>query len=166
MEDEVPSSTVRCDMKILATILVVVTSLVASPAFAGYTPQEIEDGIKACEKSEQNTQIEINACAGYGAAQAELLLNSAYQDIRALLKRFGEPGDAEHLLKVQRAWIAFRELACESRGQGSMSGMLYSGCMRHHAEARTRDLKEMIQAECERSCYGTSENAVCKPCRT
>lgn len=153
-------------MKILAALLMGATAWVASPAFADYTPQQIEDGIESCKKSPQDTQLEINTCAGYRAAKAELLLNATYQDIRALLKKFGEPGDAEHLLKVQRAWISFRELACESRMQGSMSAMVYSGCMARHAEQRTRDLKEMVEGECERSCGGSREEAVCKPCGT
>jgi uncharacterized protein YecT (DUF1311 family) len=148
-------------------VLVALSSVIcATPALANYTPQEIEEGVARCEKHPPGPQVEVNACAGLRAAKAELRLTRAYTELRALLKRTGEPGDADHLLRVQRAWIAFREVSCESRVKGTLSPLLHSGCMAAMADDRAADLEMALKDECDRSCFEGSGVMECKPCST
>jgi uncharacterized protein YecT (DUF1311 family) len=138
----------------------------AAPAFANYSPKEIEDGLEQCQKEPPGPQVEINGCADLRAAKAELRLTNAYSTLHALLKKVGEPGDVAHLLKVQRAWIAFREASCESDDRGSMVALLYSGCMESMADNRAAALETWLLAVCERSCGPGSDVKECKPCGT
>jgi uncharacterized protein YecT (DUF1311 family) len=138
----------------------------ASSALASYTPQEIEEGLAYCKQHPPGPQIEVNGCAEFRAANAELRLTRIYSALRSLLKKVGEPGAVAHLLKVQRAWIAFREASCESTDRGSMVPMLHSGCMESMADERSASLEDWLRAECERSCRPESDVAECKPCST
>jgi len=148
------------------TALALFVVLWAGPAPAEYTPREIEEGVARCEKSPPGPQVEVNACAGLQAAKAEQRLTRAYTGLRALLKRFGEPGDAEHLLKVQRAWIAFREASCESRDRGTMVSMVQSGCIGEMADDRAKDLEAWLAEECDRNCVTGTEIKECRACGT
>jgi len=141
-------------------------STFAGPALADYTPQEIEEGLAYCEKHPPGPQVEVNGCAGFRAAKAELRLTRVYTALRSLLKSAGEPGDASHLLKVQRAWIAFREASCESNDRGTMVALIYSGCMETMADERAASLEAWLRNECERSCASESDVEECKPCST
>jgi uncharacterized protein YecT (DUF1311 family) len=152
--------------KVVITSWALVAIACAAPALSDYTPREIEAGLAECKKSPPVQQVDINGCAGYEAARAELRLTRAYRAIRALLKKVGDPGDAEHLLKVQRAWIAYRELACESRDRGTMAASEYAICMMSMAGARASDLKVELRNECDRSCGTDSRIKECAACDT
>ena len=144
--------------------IVAISSVV--PAFADYTPQEIEAGLAWCKKSPPVQQLDINGCYGFEAARAEQQLTHAYSALRALLKKVGDPGDADHLLKVQRAWITYRELACESRDKGSMVAGEHAICMMSMADTRASELKVKLQNECERSCGSSQNLKECAACDT
>jgi uncharacterized protein YecT (DUF1311 family) len=154
-------------MRIATLVLGVIVGVALSDsAHANYTPEEIEEGLKSCETRTEFNQITDNACAGYRAAKAELRLTRAYHSYRAMLKVFGGPRDTEHLLKVQRAWIAYREASCESHEQGTMMAMLYASCMQVMADERAAALEGAIQAECDRSCEEGSDVKECRACAT
>ena len=61
-----------------------------------------------------------------------------------------EQGGAQALKEAQRAWITFRDKACEAEGYafkgGSAEPLLVYGCMRVLTEERTAHLTSMVEA--------------------
>jgi uncharacterized protein YecT (DUF1311 family) len=102
------------------------------------------------------TQLDMNQCAYADWEAADADLNSAYQAAMALLKDWDtnlpedERGGTEALKEAQRAWITFRDMACEAEGYamkgGSAEPLLVYGCMRLLTEERTTHLTSMVEA--------------------
>ena len=120
-----------------------ILGLVPSPLLAQGTPN--------C--NEPRTQMEMNICAGqeYRAADAEL--NKVYKAVIAQMKDMdsGLPpelkGAEKTLRKAQRAWIPYRDMACETYGfqarGGTMERMLVAECLGKMTRRRTKDLKDV-----------------------
>jgi uncharacterized protein YecT (DUF1311 family) len=99
------------------------------------------------------TQMEMNICAGldYKAADAEL--NKVYKRAIAAMKDMDKDltpelkGAEKTLREAQRAWIHYRDKACESHGfmtrGGSMESMLVGNCLASLTRQRTKELKEL-----------------------
>ena len=151
-------------MRIALIVSMIFGFILCMPARADYTPEEVATGLKWCKERTEINQITDNACAGYRAANAELRLTRAYANLRALLKKHREPDAVAHLLKVQRAWIAFREGSCESQEQGTLASSLFAGCMETMADERASDLEQSIQGLCEEYCPTESSESACKVC--
>ena len=93
------------------------------------------------------TQMDMNQCAydDWEAADAEL--NDAYGQAMVLLQGWDadlpkdEQGGAQALKEAQRAWITFRDKACEAEGYamkgGSAEPLLVYGCLRQLTGDRT-----------------------------
>jgi uncharacterized protein YecT (DUF1311 family) len=102
------------------------------------------------------TQMDLNQCAYAEWAAADATLNAAYAGAMDLLKTWDadlpddEKGGAEALREAQRAWITFRDKACEAEGfamkGGSAEPLLVYGCMRQLTEDRTAQLFAMLDA--------------------
>ena len=102
----------------------------------------------------QQTQIEMNACAAIDFDRADTELNAEYRrtiawarDADREERAAGDdrPGDEATLREAQRAWIAFRDAQCrlegyEARG-GSMEPMLYEGCRARLTRERILQLR-------------------------
>lgn len=101
-------------------------------------------------------QMELNQCAYEDWEAADAELNAAYQRAKELLQDWDanlpedEQGGAEALKQAQRAWITFRDKACEAEGYamrgGSAEPLLVYGCMRLLTEERTGHLTGMVEA--------------------
>ena len=101
-------------------------------------------------------QVDLNACAYADWEAADADLNTAYQQAMALLSDWdaslpkGEQGGAKALREAQRAWITFRDKACEVEGYamkgGSAEPLLVYGCMRVLTLERTGHLTSMVEA--------------------
>lgn len=103
-------------------------------------------------------QVEMNICAQRGFERADAALNAKWKLTVAELKRRDKDIDSSYdfqpthydtLLAAQRAWLTFRDEHClgesfSARG-GSMAPMLLSGCKTSLTEARTNQLKELIE---------------------
>ncbi len=93
------------------------------------------------------TQPEMNACAHQDYEKADKALNEAYAAVVAIHKNDNE---AIGLLKsAQRSWIKFRDAECEfetidSKG-GSIRPLLRSQCLTGLTEARTRQLRKIVE---------------------
>lgn len=115
---------------VLARTMMLVVGVVLAPAFA-------EAG---CD--EPMNQSEMNMCAAQEYREADAALNLAYKEAMAGLNEQHEMV----LRDAQRAWIAFRDLACESYGHqadgGSMQPMLVNGCLARLTKERTQMLIE------------------------
>lgn len=86
------------------------------------------------------TQREASRCAAAGAADAAL--NAVW--VKAFGAAKGGPA-AEPLGAAQRAWIAYRDLACaaeaDQRQGGSIAPMIRAACLERLTRARAADLK-------------------------
>ena len=100
------------------------------------------------------SQHEMNFCAleRYEAADAEL--NRVYKEVRTAMRSLDADlppnlkGAEEALRDAQRAWIAFRDKACEVEGYlfrgGSMEPFMVTSCMTGLTEDRTDALRYLL----------------------
>ena len=101
-------------------------------------------------------QMDLNQCAYQDWEAADAQLNATYKRAMALLSDWDanlpadERGGAQALKEAQRAWITFRDKACEAEGYamkgGSAEPLLVYGCMRLLTEERTGHLTSMVEA--------------------
>lgn len=115
--------------------LAVAAGLLAGPAMA-------QD---AC--AEAVTQLELNDCSALAHEAADGELNLAYEAALAAARQYDSSpeGRAEETLRAaQRAWISFRDAACEAEAAlwdgGSAQPMIRSGCLERLTLQRTDDL--------------------------
>jgi uncharacterized protein YecT (DUF1311 family) len=102
------------------------------------------------------TQLELNQCAYDDWQAADADLNTAYQAAMRMAKDRdrdlpkGETGWSEALRDAQRAWITFRDKACEAEGYamhgGSAEPLLVYGCLHSLTEERARQLTGLVDA--------------------
>lgn len=102
------------------------------------------------------TQMDLNQCAQDEWEVADARLNEAYQQAMALLRDWDarlpadERGGADALRDAQRAWITFRDKACEAEGYamkgGSAEPLVVFGCLRMLTRERTFHLTQMVDA--------------------
>lgn len=105
--------------------------------------------------SDPQVQMEMTYCAEMAWEAADGDLNYAYQMARRYMNSLDEDlpddlkGAAETLRDAQRAWIAFRDKACEAEGYqargGTMESMLVYSCYERMTRARTEDLRAMAE---------------------
>lgn len=111
----------------------------ASPSFA-------QSG--DCDSAQ--TQMELTACAKADWAAADEELNGAYKDAIRAMKDLdanltkADRGAEESLRAAQRAWVAFRDTACEAEAYpyigGSIQPMIQMGCLARLTWSRVGDL--------------------------
>ena len=100
-------------------------------------------------------QQEMNLCAQQVWQAADVLLNEAYAAALAVMQGtdtdiapIGATEEAR-LRKAQRAWLAYRDAACDSAGfamrGGSAEPLLTYGCLAELTEQRTQDLQLLIE---------------------
>ncbi|TNC65999.1 DUF1311 domain-containing protein [Rubellimicrobium roseum] len=86
----------------------------------------------------------MTECAQADFVAADEELNAAYAVAMDTARRIGPRGE-ETLRAAQRAWIAFRDAACEAEAVlwegGSAQPMIRSGCLRELTAQRTEDLR-------------------------
>jgi uncharacterized protein YecT (DUF1311 family) len=102
------------------------------------------------------TQVDMNQCAYEDWIAADEDLNLAYGEVMGLLNQWDadlpadEQGGTDALRDAQRAWITFRDKACEAEGYamkgGSAEPLLVYGCMRMLTQERTAHLTGMLDA--------------------
>ena len=92
-------------------------------------------------------QQELNRCADLAFQAVDGELNDAYADAVAFardLDSSGAGGVEDRLRKAQRAWVPFRDAACEAEAflfdGGTMQPMIYSGCLARLTDQRRADL--------------------------
>jgi uncharacterized protein YecT (DUF1311 family) len=99
-------------------------------------------------------QAELNQCAYADWQAADAKLNAVYKQAMALVIDWDallpteERGAADALKAGQRAWIVFRDKACEAEGYamkgGSAEPLVIYGCMREVTDARAAQLQAML----------------------
>jgi uncharacterized protein YecT (DUF1311 family) len=101
-------------------------------------------------------QMTLNQCAYQDWEEADARLNAVYKRVVASYSQMDqglppEYGSAVKTLRdAQRAWIAFRDKACEAEGfamrGGTAEPLLVYGCMRVLTEERISHLTGMLDA--------------------
>lgn len=110
-----------------------------------------------CSDPESLPQQLMNQCGWLALEEADIALNVAYKDARRAVKAMGSgsrpdgKAEADVLRDAQRAWITFRDLACDVEGSiargGSLEPFLVSSCLARLTEQRTRDLRLLTDRE-------------------
>lgn len=98
-------------------------------------------------------QMEMTYCAEQGWQEADADLNAVYKEAMAAMKETDSylpaelKGAAAALRDAQRAWIPYRDKACEAYGfqarGGSMEPMLIYGCLATMTRQRVEELKDL-----------------------
>lgn len=102
---------------------------------------------QSADCANQVTQLDMNQCAARAFDLADAELNRVYGIAVDYARQIdaNTKGDIEEKLRIaQRAWITYRDAACESEASqfsgGSIKPMIYSGCLERVTLARTNDL--------------------------
>ena len=94
-----------------------------------------------------SSQTEMNVCAQREFIIADKKLNAVYKKAMASMRRVDCSG-AKILRDAQRAWIAYRNKACEAYGfiarGGRMEIGLVTACETDLTRKRTKDLQDFI----------------------
>ncbi|CTQ74068.1 lysozyme inhibitor LprI family protein [Roseibium alexandrii] len=122
-------------------------------AFGAALPPAVRAQDVNCK--EPQTQLDMTICAKKDWEAADAELNAAYKTAMAAMKQTDSylsddlKGAAKTLTTAQRAWIPFRDKACESYGflarGGSMEPMLVLQCRADLTRQRTSQLKDLTQ---------------------
>lgn len=104
------------------------------------------------------SQRDMNTCASADFQRADAALNAQWKNTVARVKRIDadfdrsrdkRPGNYDTLLAAQRAWLTYRDQHCASEGYtmrgGSAERMMINQCMARLTEARTAQLKDLIE---------------------
>jgi uncharacterized protein YecT (DUF1311 family) len=99
------------------------------------------------------TQMEMTHCAGVDWQETDAELNTAYKSAMTGMRETDGylpehlKGAADTLRDAQRAWIPYRDKACEAYGflarGGTLEPMLVLSCRADLTRQRTRELKEL-----------------------
>lgn len=85
----------------------------------------------------------MNACAAKEYREADAALNTAWKSAKAFADAIGRDRD---LLTAQRAWLAYRDAACDVHASpyegGSIQPLIKSTCLSKLTAERTRMLLE------------------------
>ncbi len=117
-------------------------------------PASGED-VRDVDCNNAQTQADMNQCAAEDYRKADAAMNAQWAETRAaMLARdkasppSGDNGAAKRLLASQRAWLAYRDAACDVEGYsvdgGSMQPLVVSSCLADLTTRRTEDLKSLV----------------------
>nr|WP_255572042.1 lysozyme inhibitor LprI family protein [Celeribacter sp. PS-C1] len=94
------------------------------------------------------TQSAMNACAHQGWVKADEDLNDTYTWAMARARQSGDPV-AEALRTAQRAWIPYRDAACEAEGilfeGGTIQPLIVYTCLEHLTRQRTNEMRAVYE---------------------
>ena len=132
----------------IALALCVASAAIATGSAPFAAAQEID-----CKDPKTQTQMTI--CANMDWEAADAALNDAYSTAMSAMRKMdelldGRPdliGGVKALRAAQRAWIPYRDAACEAEGfiarGGTMEPMLVAQCRADLTRQRTRELLEL-----------------------
>jgi uncharacterized protein YecT (DUF1311 family) len=97
----------------------------------------------AADCTAPRTQSQMTACALHTYAQTDAALNAAWKSAMFFADAIGQGGP---LLEAQRAWLHYRDAACEVHASpyqgGSLQPMIRADCLSDLTAARTRMLRD------------------------
>jgi len=116
-------------------------------------PASSED-VRSVDCSNAQTQADMNQCAADDYRKADAAMNAQWAETRAAMLAWDKAspasdnnGAAKRLLASQRAWLAYRDAACDVEGYsvegGSMQPLIVSSCLAELTMRRTEELKSL-----------------------
>lgn len=117
-------------------------------------PASSED-VRNVDCNNAQTQADMNQCAAEDYRKADAAMNAQWAETRAAMLAFDkvsspseDNGAAKRLLLSQRAWLAYRDAACDVEGYsvqgGSMQPLTISSCLADLTTRRTEELKSLV----------------------
>jgi uncharacterized protein YecT (DUF1311 family) len=117
-------------------------------------PASGED-VRDVDCNNAQTQADMNQCAAEDYRKADAAMNAQWAETRAAMLAWdkasppsGDNGAAKRLLASQRAWLAYRDAACDVEGYsaegGSMQPLMISSCLAELTKRRTEELKSLV----------------------
>jgi uncharacterized protein YecT (DUF1311 family) len=117
-------------------------------------PASGED-VRDVDCNNAQTQADMNQCAAEDYRTADAAMNAQWAETRAAMIAWDkasppsdDTGAAKRLLASQRAWLAFRDTACDLEGYsvegGSMQPLIISSCLAELTKRRTEELKSLV----------------------
>jgi uncharacterized protein YecT (DUF1311 family) len=117
-------------------------------------PASGED-VRDVDCNNAQTQADMNQCAAEDYRTADAAMNAQWAETRAAMLAWDEAtppsdnnGAAKRLLASQRAWLAYRDAACDLEGYsaegGTMQPMMISSCLAELTKRRTEELKSLV----------------------
>ncbi|THV15466.1 lysozyme inhibitor LprI family protein [Rhizobium rhizophilum] len=117
-------------------------------------PASSED-VRNVDCNNAQTQADMNQCAAEDYRKADAAMNAQWAETRAAMLAFDkmsppsdDNGAAKRLLVSQRAWLAYRDAACDVEGYsvqgGSMQPLTISSCLADLTTRRTEELKSLV----------------------
>ncbi|MBC2774076.1 DUF1311 domain-containing protein [Rhizobium sp. AQ_MP] len=117
-------------------------------------PASGED-VRDVDCNNAQTQADMNQCAADDFRQADAAMNAQWAETRAAMLAWDKAsppsddnGAAKRLLASQRAWLAYRDAACDVEGYsaegGSMQPLMISSCLAELTKRRTEELKSLV----------------------
>ncbi len=109
-----------------------------------------------CSKPDDLPQQGMNYCAHQDYLAADADLNATYKRVRGILRntaydslRSDGKTEAEALRDAQRAWITYRDLACDMEGihfrGGTMEHLLVYACLARLTRQRADELGLLVE---------------------
>jgi uncharacterized protein YecT (DUF1311 family) len=122
----------------------------SGPIFAIFLASALPVFAQDVDCSDAVTQADMNECAYLDWQMQDEDLNAVYATAMAAMTDIDaglgadDQGAAQTLRQAQRAWVAFRDLACAAEGYqmrgGSAESMLVYGCLARLTEERVAHL--------------------------
>ncbi len=117
--------------------------------------QSVQTGGETDGCSNQQTQTDMNICAGESLRAADADLNADYKLARDEMRVLDSyldgdnKGAAKALLTAQRLWIKYRDAACEVEGfsvrGGSMEPLIVASCLERLTRLRSQGLGRLLE---------------------
>ncbi len=117
-------------------------------------PASGED-VRDVDCNNAQTQADMNQCAAEDYRKADAAMNAQWAETRAAMIAWDKAspssddnGAAKRLLASQRAWLAYRDTACDVEGYsvegGSMQPLIISSCLAELTKRRTEELRSLV----------------------
>ena len=99
----------------------------------------------ALDCSAAKTQVELNRCADQDFRKADAVLSLVYAKLKA---QTTDPRSLRRLIAAQKAWLAYRDRACDFETENSIGGsirpMEMAECYREKTVARSAELQKQL----------------------
>ena len=110
---------------------------------APHNPKEIRESDEGCDSG---ITLSMKICGTNHWKREDMRLNQIYEQTRAKAKELGYEAS---LVRAQRAWLAYRDMACAnegemSAGQGTYNELYRIGCMADLTKERADRLETRL----------------------
>ena len=109
----------------------------------------VEAIVRPCLARTQETTADMHMCLRRSIGAWDAILNDKYQTLMRGWENAGQPEPRDMLRNAQRAWITFRDTACDAQAflyrGGTLHGLIVGSCIEQHTAIRAIDLMELVR---------------------